>query len=99
MTARGEGMTPTYNRFHRAADTASDIATLRDLHAALDRAVLAAYGWDDLAAQAEPIALAADREDDHRYRDRLFWPAAFRDVVLGRLLRLNEERAAMERMP
>lgn len=98
MTARGEGMTPTYNRFHRAAYTASDIATLRNLHAALDRAVLVAYGWDDLAAQAEAVSLTADREDDHRYRDRLFWPAAFRDVVLGRLLRLNEERAGMERM-
>ncbi|WP_156361404.1 Eco57I restriction-modification methylase domain-containing protein [Sphingomonas sp. Leaf67] len=98
MVARGEGLTPTYNRFHRATDTAPDIATLRDLHAALDHAVLAAYGWDDLAAEAAPVPLDTNREDDHRYHDRLFWPAPFRDAVLGRLLRLNEERAAMERL-
>lgn len=97
MIARGEGLTPTYNRFHRSTDTTADIATLRDLHAALDRVVLAAYGWDDLAAQAMPVPLA-DGEDDHRYRHRLFWPAPFRDAVLGRLLRLNEERAWMELM-
>ncbi|MEH3039994.1 MAG: N-6 DNA methylase [Sphingomonas paucimobilis] len=98
MIARDQGMTPTYNRFHRASDTDADIATLRDLHAAMDRAVLAAYGWDDLAAQAAPVPLDPDREDDHRYRNRLFWPALFRDAVLARLLRLNEERATMERM-
>lgn len=98
MIARGEGMTPTYNRFHRPSDTAPDIAGLRSLHDAMDRAVLSAYGWDDLAAAAAPVPLAAECEDDHRYHDRLFWPAPFRDAVLARLLRLNGERAAMERM-
>lgn len=98
MIARAQGMTPTYNRFHRATDTDADIATLRDLHAAMDRAVLSAYGWDDLAAQASPVFLDSETEDDHRYRNRLFWPAPFRDAVLARLLRLNEERSAMERM-
>jgi len=33
-----------------------------------------------------------------RYQGRLFWPAPFRDAVLARLLRLNEDRARMERM-
>ncbi len=98
MIARAEGMTPTYNRFHCAADTAADIATLRDLHAAMDRAVLAAYGWDDLAAAAVPVFLGAEDEDDHRYQHRLFWPAPFRETVPARLLRLNEERVRMERM-
>ena len=98
MIARDQGMTPTYNRFHRATDTDADIVELRDLHAAIDRAVLSAYGWDDLAAQAAPVFLAPDTEDDHRYRGRLFWNAPFRDAVLARLLRLNEERAKMERM-
>ncbi|WP_343526973.1 DNA methyltransferase [Sphingomonas sp.] len=98
MIARDQGMTPTYNRFHRAADTAPDIATLRALHHAMDRAVLAAYGWDDLAKAAAPVFLDAESEDDHRYQGRLFWPAAFRDAVLARLLKLNEERATMERM-
>lgn len=98
MVVRAQGMTPTYNRFHRATDTDPDIATLRGLHAALDRAVLSAYGWDDLARDAAPVFLDPEQEDDHRYRDRLFWPAPFRDAVLARLLRLNEERATMERM-
>lgn len=98
MIARDQGMTPTYNRFHRAADTDADVVELRDLHAAIDRAVLSAYGWDDLAVQAAPVPLDSETEDDHRYRGRLFWPAPFRDAVLARLLRLNEERATMERM-
>ncbi|MGW8135619.1 Eco57I restriction-modification methylase domain-containing protein [Sphingomonas zeae] len=98
MIARDQGMTPTYNRFHRATDTQTDIATLRDLHHAMDRAVLGAYGWDDLAAEAAPVFLHAESEDDHRYQGRLFWPAPFRDAVLARLLKLNEERVRMERM-
>jgi hypothetical protein len=97
MVARGEGMTPTYNRFHRAADTADDIAELRELHRLMDDAVLRAYGWDDLARRAFADFLDAESEDDHRYRRRLFWPAPFRDELLGRLLRLNEDRAAAER--
>lgn len=98
MVAAGQGMTPTYNRFHRKADTGADIEGLRALHHATDREVLAAYGWDDLAAEAAPVFLDADSEDDHRYQGRLFWPAPFRDAVLARLLTLNEERATMERM-
>ncbi|MEH3048601.1 Eco57I restriction-modification methylase domain-containing protein [Sphingomonas adhaesiva] len=98
MVARDEGMTPTYNRFHRATDTDDDIAMLRHLHERIDHAVLAAYGWDDLARAAHAVFLDVESEDDHRYQGRLFWPAPFRDAVLARLLRLNEERATMERM-
>ncbi|WP_298807861.1 DNA methyltransferase [uncultured Sphingomonas sp.] len=94
MVARNQGMTPTYNRFHRG----DDIAALRTLHDEMDRAVLAAYGWHDLAEAAAPAFLDAGCEDDHRYQRRLFWPAPFRDAVLARLLRLNEERARMEQM-
>lgn len=97
MIARQQGMTPTYNRFHRVDDNADDIAELRRLHHAMDRAVLAAYGWDDLAARAAPAFLDEDGEDDHKYQNRLFWPAPFRDELLARLLRLNEERAQAER--
>jgi hypothetical protein len=96
MIARGEGMTPTYNRFHARADEAADIVALRGLHASMDDAVLRAYGWGDLADAAAARFLDEGGEDDHRYRGRLFWPAPFRDELLARLLRLNEERAAME---
>jgi hypothetical protein len=97
MVARNEGMTKTYNRFHAPTDTAEDIQRLRELHAEMDRAVLQAYGWDDLAARAEPIFLDETNEDDPTYQCRLFWPSAFRDEVLARLLTLNAERAAAER--
>lgn len=70
--------------------------SLRDLHAAMDRAVLEAYGWHDLAARAEPIFLDESNEDDHTYQGRLFWPSDFRDEVLARLLALSAERHAEE---
>ncbi len=97
MIARGQGMTPTYNRFHARAEDAGDIVALRRLHGDMDRAVLRAYGWDDLAERAAPVFLDEGTEDDHQYQGRLFWPAAFRDELLARLLRLNEQRAAAER--
>jgi hypothetical protein len=62
---------------------------LRELHAEIDRAVLRAYGWDDLTERAEPQFLDETNEDDHKYQGRLFWPAEFRDAVLARLLALN----------
>ena len=54
MIDRNEGMTKTYNRFHDRNETADNIQRLRELHAAMDRAVLEAYGWHDLAARAAP---------------------------------------------
>jgi hypothetical protein len=96
MLERNEGMTKTYNRFRDRSETAADIERLRELHAAMDRAVLEAYGWHDLAARAAPIFLDEGNEDDHTYHGRLFWPADFRDEVLARLLALNAERHAEE---
>jgi hypothetical protein len=96
MVTRNEGLTKTYNRFHDPTETVEGNACLRELHAAMDRAVLAAYGWHDLAARAEPIFLDETNEDDHTYQGRLFWPSDFRDEVLARLLALNAERHAEE---
>lgn len=96
MVFRNEGMTKTYNRFHDPAETAEDIQRLRGLHAAMDVAVLEAYGWHDLAARATPMFLDESNEDDHAYQGRLFWPSDFRDEVLARLLALNAERYAEE---
>jgi hypothetical protein len=96
MIARDEGLTKTYNRFHDPDEHAPDIKRLRDLHHAIDVAVLRAYCWNDLADTAEPEFLTEESEQDHRYQNRLFWPASFRDDVLARLLALNAERAADE---
>ncbi len=96
MVTGNEGLTKTYNRFHNFSVTAADIQRLRELHAAMDRAVLEAYGWHDLAARATPIFLDETNEGDHTYQSRLFWPSDFRDEVLARLLTLNAERHTEE---
>ena len=45
MIANNEGLTKTYNRFHDPHERSSEIMKLRELHDAMDRAVLEAYGW------------------------------------------------------
>jgi hypothetical protein len=96
MIANGEGLTKTYNRFHNQNERSAGIAKLRRLHAALDLAILHAYGWDDLIQGAVPEFLDEGNEADHRYQNRLFWKAEFRDEILGRLLDLNALRAERE---
>ena len=97
MVQNGEGMTKTYNRFHDPDETDPDIAELRALHTAMDRAVLDAYGWNDIPTDCEFLLdYAIDEEEwgrrkkPYRYR----WPDATRDEVLARLLELNADRAA-----
>jgi hypothetical protein len=97
MISHNQGLTKTYNRFHDVADNQPDIVLLRELHSTMDRQMLRAYHWHDLADGAAPEFLDETNEDDHRYRGRLFWPGPFRDVVLSRLLALNAERAAEAR--
>ena len=48
MQARQIGLTKTSNLVHDPACRDADIVDLRRLHAALDAAILACYGWDDL---------------------------------------------------
>lgn len=98
MLARNEGLTNTYNRFHDPAETSADLQKLRDLHAAMDRAVLDSYGWTDLNPVAEFIPEFDEDDMEPGTRDRrtfrLRWPDEARDEVLARLLDLNRERAA-----
>ena len=106
MVANDEGLTKTYNRFHDPDERDPRIARLRELHAAMDRAVLDAYGWHDVpvacafieenpAAEGEG-APATGRAARRKYRYR--WPDAVREEVLGRLLELNRVRAEAERL-
>ena len=99
MVRNGEGLTKTYNRFHDPHDNVSEIVTFRSLHAAMDRAVLDAYGWRDIPTACEfRLDYEIDEEEwgakkkPYRYR----WPDEVRDEVLARLLELNAERAAQE---
>ena len=96
MVAANEGMTKTYNRFHDQDERGAAIQTLRELHDEMDRAVLRAYGWDDLAAELRPVFLTEEIENDHTYQGRYFWPPDQRDRVLARLLAVNVERHAEE---
>ncbi len=96
MVTANEGMTKTYNRFHKPSENSPAIATLRTLHAAMDNAVLRAYGWHDLADTAQAQFLTPEIEAEFAYQNRFFWPAPFRDQVLARLLDLNKDRAAEE---
>jgi len=102
MVRNSEGLTKTYNRFHRPDEYAPDILKLRELHDAMDRAVLDAYGWHDLKPKCDFFPEFDDEEDDDgessrprqkRYRYR--WPDEVHDEVLARLLALNRERAGL----
>ena len=100
MVRNDEGMTRTYNRFHDPDEDGPDIAELRALHAAMDRAILDAYGWRDIAPDCEFLLdYAIDEEEWGRRKKpwRYRWPDATRDEVLARLLALNAERAEAER--
>ena len=101
MVHNNEGLTRTYNRFHDPDERNPRIVQLRELHSAMDRAVLDAYGWTDIVTHCEFLL---DYEIDEetwgkkkkpwRYR----WPDEVRDEVLARLLALNAQRAEEERI-
>ncbi|KAA1258074.1 hypothetical protein LF1_05890 [Rubripirellula obstinata] len=104
MLENSEGLTETYNRYHDPMERSAKILTLRSRHDEMDRAVLRAYGWDDLAetARCEFLLDYEEEEDDapgasakkskKKKPWRLRWPDEFRDEVLARLLELNEQR-------
>ena len=48
MRDSNKGLTKTYNRFHDPKERSPEIRRLRELHTAMDRAVLAAYNWADI---------------------------------------------------
>ena len=100
MIENDEGMTKTYNRFHDPDERDPRIAELRRLHAEMDRAVLDAYGWDDIPTDCDFLLdYEIDEETWGRKKKpwRYRWPDAVRNDVLARLLVLNAERARGER--
>ena len=99
MVRNGEGLTKTYNRFHDPHEDDPEIGRLRELHGAMDRAVLDAYGWTDIHTDCDFLldyeideTTWGRKKKPYRYR----WPDPVRDEVLARLLALNAERAAEE---
>ena len=90
MLARNLGLTKTYNLFHRPDVYDEDIQKLRDLHAEMDRAILACYGWQDLD-------LAHGFHENERGQTRFVISPDARREVLKRLLELNLELAKQEK--
>jgi hypothetical protein len=111
MVRNDEGLTKTYNRFHDPEERSPEIQQLRALHAAMDRAVLDAYGWPDIPTACEFLLDYEEEEDPDtdptaagkakrkkKKPYRLRWPDEIRDEVLAKLLALNAERAEQERL-
>ena len=99
MVRNNEGLTKTYNRLHDPDERDPEIVKLRELHAAMDRAVLDIYGWEDIPSDCEFLLdyeideeTWGKRKKPYRYR----WPEEVHDEVLARLLDLNERRYAEE---
>jgi hypothetical protein len=86
MVETQQGLTSTYNRLKDPGEQDPRVLSLRRLHEAMDRAVLDAYGWTDLAVP--PFCPGSDDE-----RAQL---ARFEDEVIDRLFALNSERATEE---
>ena len=81
-------MTDIYNRFHDRGKKSEDIARLRALHAEMDHAVAAAYGWSDLDL--------AHGFHETKQGVRYTISESARRTVLDRLLALNHQRHAEE---
>jgi len=99
MIRGGEGLTKTYGRFHDPDEHHPDITKLRDLHAAMDRSVLDAYGWRDLPIECHFLLdyeVDEEEQDNTKRPWRYRWSDEVRDEVLARLLTLNVERHAEE---
>jgi hypothetical protein len=103
MIRNNEGLTKTYNRFQDPNEDSADIQRLRELHDAMDRAVLDAYGWQDIQPVCEFFPEFDDEEEEDengrpkRKKYRYRWPEAIHDEVLARLLELNRQRAEEEK--
>jgi hypothetical protein len=99
MVKTNLGLTKTYNRFHDRDNREPNIVRLRELHAAMDRAVLDAYGWHDIKTDCDFFPDYTEEDENGKEVEksiRYRWPDEVRDEVLARLLALNAERHAEE---
>jgi len=88
MLSRGWGLTKTYNRVHSPDIHEPAIQELRDIHVAIDEAVMRAYGWDDLDLKI----------GHHPTKIGIRWTVSkeARFELLDRLLEENHRRYALE---
>jgi len=91
MIVRQKGLTEIYNLFDEPSCTDADIQQLRDLHAAMDNAVLACYGWQD-------VQLNHNFYQNERGQTRFTIAPEARIELLNRLLELNLSIAEQEQL-
>lgn len=91
MLSRQAGLTATYNLVHDPECTDADIAGLRDIHRAIDEAVVRAYGWTDLLESGLDHGF-----HDTRQGTRYTIGPVVRQEILDSLLELNHARYAAE---
>jgi hypothetical protein len=89
------GLTPLGNRLNNPDDRSPEIIRLRELHAAMDKAVLDAYGWSDIIPAYE-FSGDYENEDGSAGSVRLNFTEEVRDEILRRLLALHAERLKAE---
>lgn len=87
MIDTNRGLTQTYNLLKDATCDEPRILGLRELHEAMDRAVLDAYNWTDLTV---PPYCPRNAEEQRALEQ-------FQDALIDRLFVLNGERAAEEK--
>ena len=88
MLSRAWGLTKTYKRVHNPDIHEPAIQELRDIHIAIDEAVMRAYGWDDLDLKI----------GHHPTKIGIRWTVSkeARFELLDRLLEENHRRYALE---
>ena len=89
------GLTKLSNRLNSQEDKTREICQLRELHAAMDKAVLDAYGWSDVVPAYE-FSGDYENEDGSAGSVRLNFTEEVRDKILQRLLALHAERLKAE---
>jgi len=85
MLGRALGLTKLYNQVHDLTVADPSIVRLREIHESIDRAVLAAYGWDDIDPEM----------GHHATKIGVRWTVSrkARYEILDRLLAENHRRA------
>ncbi|MFE2566931.1 Eco57I restriction-modification methylase domain-containing protein [Streptomyces mirabilis] len=105
MIARKTGLTDTYNLVHTPDCQDGDIVELRRIHEEIDRAVVEAYGWDDLLADSRRTRLADSTHEtfllDHGFHEtdqgtRYTIGLLARTEIMDRLRQLNHQAYADE---
>lgn len=83
MVTTNQGLTQTYNKLKDPDCTDQHIIKLRELHEAMDQAVLKSYGWSDITVP--PYVKQKEKAQQ-----------IFEDEIIDRLFELNYERYQKE---